>query len=737
MKKLYALITLTFTTTILLFASSGEDDPAVYLKRSNEPIRLDGELNEAAWFAGKPAKDFWLYFPSDTVRADLQTEIYMTYDDNNLYIAAKCYSQGNDYIVPSLRRDYRAGGNDNITFLLDPFNDRTNAFVFGMNPYGVTREALISNGGRGRDSWDSSWDNKWDGISKIHDGFWVCEIAIPFSTLRFTEGSKEWRFNSYRFDTQSSTNSTWMRIPRNEIIMDLAYMGKMIWEEPLKKPGSNISVIPYVSVNSARDFEAENGTSDFDYSVGGDAKIGVTSGLNLDLTVNPDFSQVEVDRQVLNLDRFEIFFPERRQFFLENADLFGRFGDSRINPFFSRRIGSARVEDENGDGLTIQNPILLGARLSGKLNNNWRLGLLNMQTADDDQYGLPGYNYTVAAVQRKLFSRSNVGIIFANKQATGDIENTEAYSEYNRVVGIDYNLSSANNRWNGKVFYHQVFDESEDGEKFAHGGRIQYRNRQYSFSWSHQYVGEGFDPEIGFVPRKDFFRMRQEARLFFYPEKGAINRHGPGLEVSHLFTPGFGRSDHSYELSWGFRLSNTGNARISVQNDYTYLFSDFDPTRTDSEPLAGEQGYTYTSVRGFFSSDRRKKLSYNLRPNIGEFFNGFRAGLGGSLTYRYQPLGQITLDFNYSYINLPDPHATASLFLIGPRIDVTFTKSLFLTTFIQYNNQIDNININARLQWRFAPVSDFFIVYTDNYLTDNFSVKNRAIVAKFTYWLNL
>ena len=716
-------------------ANNGDKSPPrMFVGRADTPVTIDGELNEMAWNKSRPAKDFWTVFPTDTMLAPAQTEIYMVFDDQNLYIGAKCYSKGKDYVITSLRRDYRAGGNDNITFLFDPFSDRTNAFVFGMNPYGVRREALISNGGQGRGDFDESWDNKWRGASKIHDGYWVCELAIPFSTLRFKENIKEWKFNSYRMDTQSNTRSSWHHIPQNQIIMSLAYMGSMEWEEAPKNNSSNIAIIPFVAGGINKNYE-EGTPANSNFSFGGDAKIGLTPSLNLDLTVNPDFSQVEVDQQVLNLERFEVFFPERRQFFLENADLFGSFGDRRINPFFSRRIGSARVIDQNGDESTIQNPILYGARLSGKLDKNWRTGLLNMQTARDDEYDLPSYNFTVAALQRKLFSRSNIGMIFVNKQALTDTDNEDFYQSYNRVIGLDYNLASSDNQWNGKAFIHRSFSPDQEDDAYAHGVQMEHRKREFSVTWAHQYVGEGYDAEVGFIRRKNYFRILPEAQLFFYPKKGIINSHGPGVELETLWTPGFGRSDHSAGLFWDADLRTTGSIRVTLQNEFTYLFEDFDPSRTDAEPLAGETGYNYTSANIDYRSDRRKKLSWDGEFTIGEFFNGNRYQIEGGLTYRYQPYGFITFDVSYSRLNLPT--VSTDLLLVGPRIDLTFSKNIFLTTFLQYNSQVDNFNINTRFQWRFAPVSDFFLVYTDNYVADNFTIKNRALVAKMTYWLNL
>ncbi len=712
------------------------DFPEATVVRVSEPIKIDGVVEEATWFAGKPATNFWENFPRDTVQADFQTEIFMAADDQFLYIAAKCYSSGKEYVTPSLRRDYRAGGNDNITFVLDPFRDRTNAFVFGMNPYGVSREALISNGGRDGGDFREEWDNKWRGDSKIFDGYWSCELAIPLSTLRFPADQQEWYFNSYRFDTQSNTRTSWNRIPRNQPIMSLAYMGRMFWEEPPVVKGAPLTIIPYLTGSVQRDFE-EGLPNDWSGNVGADAKIQVTSGLNLDLTVNPDFSQVEVDRQQVNLTRFELFFPERRQFFLENADLFSRFGFDDINPFFSRRIGVTR---DTSTGEAIQNSIFYGARLSGKLDNNWRIGLLNMQADKNDNQGLPSYNYTVAALQRKVGVRSNIGLIAVNKETFSNTfsDTLSEFSEYNRVLGFDYNLATPDNAWTGKTFFQYSFSPEQESTPFAHGVSLEHRKRKFAASYSHAYVGEGFNAEVGFVPRVNYFTINPEFRYFFYDTNGPFNQHGPGLRTQILWTPGEGRTDQATTLFWDFNLANQGGMWIGLRNEYTFLLEDFDPTRSDEAvPLPGRRGYNYSSASFFYRSDPRPAFSYRVDGRIGEFFSGNRYGTGLELTYRYQPFGQITLNVDYTYIDLPEPHASTGIFLIGPRIDLTFSRSIFLTTFLQYNDQIDNLNINARLQWRFAPVSDFFLVYTDNYGTEEFGVKNRALVAKVTYWLNI
>lgn len=723
--------------------------PEIQLHESSEKISLDGELNEAAWFTGQAARNFFQQFPADTSSAQAATEIYMTYDKEFLYVGIKCYAKKDDHVITSLKRDYSFFGNDNISVLFDTYNDKTNAFLFGMNPYGVRREAIISNGGRNFGDFLESWDNKWFGEAKIHEGFWVAEMAIPFKTLRFKDGGDEWRFNSYRFDTHDSEISTWSQIPRNQVIMNLGYMGKMKWDKPLKKSGANISLIPYTIAGLARDYtDPEQSKADFTKNIGGDAKIAVTSALNLDLTINPDFSQVEVDQQVTNLDRFEIFFPERRQFFLENADLFSSFGNTRVNPFFSRRIG---VGIDTATGQNFQNPILFGARLSGKINDKLRIGVLNMQTDKQEVNGLPGFNYTVAAVQKQVFSRSNLAFIFVNKDAVNASEAGGNFNPYNRVAGLEYRIGSEDNRWTGKVAHHQAFTPSDKKDKFMHFSQVEYLRRNYRLEAAFGYVGDGYEAEVGFVPRRDYVIWSPEFQLYFYPEKGPLSTHDIKVDYREILKvgndgntllPRWGLADRGVELTWNLSFKNTARSFVEVSYDKVFLFNNFDPTRLQSDGifLPAGNSYSYTAVSASYLSDQRKIFNFSIQPTIGQFFNGFRTGLAGEMGVRYQPYGSVSLAFSYNHIKLADPFVASDLWLVGPRIDLTFSKKLFLTTFIQYNNQIDNLNINARLQWRFAPVSDFFLVYTDNYLTDpfsQFSVRNRGIVAKVTYWLNL
>jgi hypothetical protein len=733
-------ITLVFVLASLLMLDLTAqllERPPVVVRRTNASIIIDGKLDEQAWFDAAPTSDFWLYFPTDSMLANTKTEIYMLFDDKNLYVAAKCYSKESNYIVPTLRRDYRAGNSDNVTLVIDPFNDRINAFVFGMTPLGVQREALISGGGQNTQDFSTAWDNKWYGEAGIHDGYWVAEFQIPFKTLRYNEGQMIWRFNSYRFDTQSNETSTWMNIPRNQLVMNLAFMGEMRWEEAPPKPGANVSVIPYTIGNSTRDFEKDEKAKS-NFNLGGDAKVAISSGINLDLTFNPDFSQVEVDAQVTNLTRFEIFLPEQRQFFLENSDLFGRFGAPDINPFFSRRVG---LSYDTTLQQNVPNPIYFGARLSGKIDENWRIGLLNMQTASDVQNGLPSYNYTVAAVQRKIQARSNIGAIIVNKETFQNLPEKSTFSQFNRVMGLDYNLASSDNSWTGKLFYHQALTSEKLSHQNAYAAALFRRKRSHRASIIYDHVGENFNAEVGFVPRKDFHRVISSGALLFYPNKGNFIQHAVGFESSFFFQPEFGRTDHSVSVGWQGDLKDFSNVELSMANDYIHLFKSFNPTRVDTAitkvRLLEPGDYYFTYLQGSYLSDRRKDFSVAIIPTVGQFFNGWRYALQGNFNFNFRPRASVQFNYNLNYINLPEGYDSRLLVLFGPRVDVTFTKSVFLTTFFQYNNQIDNINMNIRFQWRFKPVSDIFLVYTDNYYASDLQTKNRAIVAKLTYWLNI
>lgn len=735
------------TFLLLLYLSfagvlSAQDGIEVKVHRTNETIKIDGVLDEAIWVDNSTTPPFWQYAPNDSIYAEQQTEIKMAFDDNFLYISAKCYSKSDDYVVTSLKRDFRAGGNDNITFLIDPFNDRTNAFMFGTNPMGVQREGLISGGGANIRGFSTDWDNKWRCESKYEKDYWSTELAIPLSILRFNKDVKTWRFNAYRFDTQNNERSTWIRIPRNQWIFNLAFMAEMNWEEAPKSKSNRATFIPYVINNNNVDYEGD-GKWRNTINAGGDIKIPVSSGLNLDLTINPDFSQVEVDQQITNLSRFEIFFPEKRQFFLENADLFGSGGFRNANPFFSRRIG---ISTDTVTGDNILNTIYGGTRLSGKINDKVRIGVLDMIAAPDIENGLPTYNYNVISAQYKLWERSNIGIISVNKDA---VANRDLLTENltNRVLGLDFNLATSDNKWSAKSFIHRSFSDFETGKApWSHGTSIRYLKKAYNLRWDHQFVGEGFDAQVGFVPRKDYIAYNPSIELYFYKTESKLNRITTSFSLWSLYNTSFKLTDRIANIRVGLEYVNQSRLDFRLSNSFIFLTDNWDPTGTDSEELPADVSYNFTNLRFSYNSDRSKAFSYRVNSNLGQYYTGRRYGIGGSLNYRIQPLANFSLNYNYNVFDMPYLDGLRSTVILGPRIDLSFTKKLFLSGSLQYNSQSENSNLNIRFQYRYAPVSDLFIVYTDNYFTDldgvspnvvQFNSRNRALVLKCSYWLNI
>ncbi len=742
--KQFIVVIVFLSISISLFSQEKSQTPQVHINRATDPIKLDGKLDEESWLQAEPADDFFQFFPFDTSMAQAPTKILLTYDDRFVYIGARWYdNKDGDYVVTSLRRDYRSPGADGLAFLLDTYQDKTNAFSFGINPYGVQREGLIANGGTVGSDFSLSWDNKWYSEVTQQDDGWTAELAIPFKTLRYKSNKDRWNFNVYRIDSKENERSSWAFIPRNWRPYTLAYIGEMIWDEAPKTQGPNISLIPYAATDYYKNFETED-PRETNFNIGGDAKVAVTPALNLDLTFNPDFSQVEVDEQQTNLDRFELFFPERRQFFLENADLFGEFGSSDARPFFSRRIG---VAFDTATGVNVQNKILAGMRLSGNLSPTMRIGLLNMQADEIENINLPQLNYTVAVAQKRFTARSNISAIFINKQSfSGDFTDKllEEPTKFNRTAGVDLNLATNNNRLTSKIFYHRSFQSQDLDKQYAQGATVAYNDPNWTVEWNHLFTGENYNAEVGFVRRTGVNQISPTVTYRMYPTSKLINNHGPGMLFEKTWTGDINRSDQLFRTFYDFAFQNLARARVAVNYRYTYLFNDFDPTRSGSDPLPATSDYNYRNFFARYSSDPRKLFTYSLSTSLGQYFNGNRYQLNTEIGYRFQPYGNITMTFNYNRVSLPAPYATSNIFLIGPRLDLTLSRSLFITNFVQFNSQNDNININARLQWRFKPVSDFFIVYTDNYFysidddtINDFAPRTRALVFKLTYWLNL
>ncbi len=730
------LCVLTLLVSLTLCGQSSNKSFTV--KYVSEIPTIDGVLDEVIWKTADGAKDFQQYFPSDSLLAEQPTDIKMVYDDTSLYIGITVKSVGDEWIISSLKRDFRAGSSDNISLLFDTFNDGTNAFLFGVNPYGVRREALISGGGQDLRGFTTSWDVKWKGEAKIFEGYYTAELAIPLTSFKFREGETKWRFQSYRFDQQTNERSVWYKVPQNQLIFSLAFMGDMVFEKPLGRSRTPLALIPYINAITERDFDIDEGKSNV--KVGGDVKVAIGNGMNLDITINPDFSNVEVDDIITNLTRFEIGLPEKRQFFIDNSDLFGSFGGGRdANPFFSRRIGIAN----DTAGNSIENRILGGVRLSGKLNQNWRLGFLSIQTDDDLANEIASNNNTMLALQKKVFSRSNIGMFFINRQSFEDYDFVDRADEYNRVLGIDYNLASADNKWVGKFYTHKSFQPDDSKGNFSSGAFFGRNSRRFNVFTDWVYVDEDFSSDLGFIRRTDIIKGVAQFQKLFWPKSETINNYSFELFPVVTWRPklDYQKTDHEINFNANMELQDQSNFGIGFSNTFTYLTAEDDnfvpAGEEDGVPLPNLQGYDYNSVNLQYQSNRAQVLSYGLSSTIGRFFNGDRFSARASLGLRIQPKALISLVVNYDQISLPDPYPSANLWLVSPKIDITFSKSIFWSTLVQYSNQRDNLGINSRLQWRFAPLSDLFIVYNDNYFVNQFSPRFRSINLKFTYWLNI
>ena len=731
----------------------------LHIRKATGAIQLDGELDEPDWKAAQAAGHFKLNFPNDTAFSNFPTEAYMTFDGRNLYFAAVCYQPRSSYQVQSLRRDFPPGTTDAVNLLLDPSKDGLNGFVFGVSPFNVQREALIANG----EVMSFEWDNKWYSAVANYEDRWVVEIAIPFKTLRYSvaETGNSWGLQINRAKVQNFEVSAWAPIAFQFNPNNLAFAGRLLWDAPPPKPGANISLIPYAIGGGNVDYlrnenslEIEKKPFTWNRSIGGDAKIALTPGLNLDLTLNPDFSQVEVDRQVPNLSRFELFFPETRQFFLENRDLFAFYGFPDTRPFFSRRIGLAwnPVLERNE-----KVPIVAGARLSGKLTDKIRIGLLNMQTKQREWSSdtiLPAANFTVATVQHKVFERSIISAVVVNKQNFLKELSTEQrgdWQPWNRMAGLEYNLYSKDNRWEGEWYYHRSFspDQAQRGSTLA--SFLAYRDRYFTANLGYNRIDSTYSAEAGFVPRLGVQSFFPAAGLRLYPKKGWAAQHvtnyNVGVEGNLTYGLNGQHTDRDASFYFGTGFKDQGFLNLVAFNAYTYLFEPFDPTNLyqDGTDLLPVGGYTYSGFKAEYTSGTSYAWQGEVALTAGEYFNGSLFQVEGRLAYRKQPVGIFSVLYSYNHIRLPKPYASADFWLIGPRLELAFNRNVFFSSFFQYNTQANNFNINARLQWRFAPVSDVFLVYTDNTYAraipntpvQFFSPKNKAVVLKVVYWLNL
>jgi len=719
------LILSTFSYT---FTQNTNDKDFVYLlSKVTGEIKIDGIADESDWKTASIINTFVLNAPVDNAIPTQKTEVRLLFDASNIYVHAICYDDPN-YIIQTLKRD-AYGDSDEFSILIDPVGNKASGFGFGVNAMGAQTEVIIS-----PEDADGSWDNRWySGVTR-HNDRWELEMKIPLKSIRFKENISEWRFNLSRSDPGNNEVSVWAPVPRQFSFYDIGYYGTLKWPKAPVKEGGNISLIPYTSVR----YDKTGSDQESKIQVGGDAKIALTPALNLDLTTFSDFSQVEVDVQVTNLTRFNIFFPERRQFFIENSDIFSNFGQGADQVFYSRRIGL------NSSGQPI--PILYGARLTGNLSENLRVGAFNMQTYDNNTS--TGDNFSSFAFQHRVGSRSRIRGIFLNRQAweNGELSKTN----YGRNAGGDFLYSTKDGKIGASAGYIHSFKgeryQTQNGQLYggvAYNGQnfrgfinVQHVDKNYYSDMGFNGRIENYDPDSDKIFRIGYTNVSSMLEYYHYPKESKnVNYHWSGLEnFVWVNEGGSGLNEWYTRLRHFIFFKNTSALRFRLNNNFVRLIYPFEI----SSPALPKGDYNMTEFNIQYNSDNRTAWVWDIFGVYGQFYNGWKHTYRAGITYRAQPWGNFRLGVEHNDIRFPAPYSNRKITLGTAKAEINFSTNVFWTTFLQYNTQADNFNINSRLQYRFAPMSDVFLVYTDNYGIENtFTNKSRFVVLKLNYWLTL
>jgi len=699
------------------------------ITKAEKPVVIDGKLDDAAWTTANIGSDFWQKTPFFAAGADPRTEVMLTYNDTYLYVAAKCF-QKEEVIIQSLKRD-EYWDNDGIAIVLDPLNTRTNGFLFGVTAAGQQWDALRSSG-----DINSDWSNKWYSEVQIEKEFWSMEMAIPFKILRFSPDEKEWGMNFVRNHINDNEYHNWTAVPESFWPPDVAFAGALVFDEaPISKKG-NFNVIPFVtsSVNKLAGEEVK-----LSASAGLDARVSISPTLNLDVTFNPDFSQIEVDELVTNLTRFNIFLPEKRTFFLENGDLFADFGYSNVRPFFSRRIGL----DSRRNAV----PILYGARLTGNLNKTTRIGLMNIHSLESENS--LGQNQSAVSLQ-KNFGRSYVRGLFLNRQAFDKSEMVR--KDFGRNTSLDAGYVSNDGKVSAWGSMHHSFKPEVTGKTGFYTYGVEYTDPSWEIVAASAIVQENYFADMGFVQRTENYDAQRDTTIrvgftdniarFTYrirPKKGKITRHNISLTNVYYTNSDWSFNELFNEINYSVAFRNTAQFEVSTARNEIELLFPFGFV-SDGEPLPADR-YTFANVAASYSSDERKLIRYGLGGQTGGFYNGRLSQAEADINFRVQPWGNLGFGYQWNKLDFPDPYGKEIITALLAKLEIGFGRNLLWTTLFQYVDQNEFMGINSRLQWRFSPMSDVYLVYVDNYdvfdgLLSRNSVRtnNRAIVLKVNYW---
>jgi hypothetical protein len=670
--------------------------PAV---RVTDALKIDGLLDESAWSLAQPATDFLQEQPHEGEPASEKTEVRVLFDDKNLYIGIHAFDSDPAQInARELVRDASFSNDDKIEILLDTYHDRRNAFRFAVNPLGTQQDALITDEGR---DVNLSWDAPWISSGKIDESGWTLEIAIPLTTLRFKEGIESWGLNIARIIRRKNEENLWTSWQRSFGLERVSQAGELTGVEDLRRRRLR-EIKPYVS-GEWREGVPLVGANGFDAGARAHiglevAKLGITPSLTAEFTANPDFGQAEVDDQIVNLSRFSVFFPEKRDFFLENSGIF-LFGRQEENQaFFTRRIGLT------ANGAPV--PIDYGAKVTGKIGP-YNIGFLHVQTRKLGQastgLGIPRQQFTVLRVKRDILKRSYIGAILVNRQGA----TTVGGSSYNRVGGADAEFN-VTDHYKLKAFW---MGSATPGVRSSAGSsRIEsiFENDLYRFITVYEDVGAKFNPEVGFIERN---AIHQYFGQFAYKPRPKFIPHVQQMEFEtqiEYYTDRAGKlATRQTELSWDTVFKNSSEFFFRPIEDVDDVLTEPFQIRQGIVIPAGT--YHFNRPQVSFTSDLSKRIVFNLREKWGDFYSGKRYETSGGVTWR--PNAHLLLDLSESYnrVRLKEGNFSTSLF--AGRMNYNFSRKLLTSALIQLNSAARLSVVNVRLRYIYRPNSDFFIIY--------------------------
>jgi hypothetical protein len=688
----------------------------VVAARTDEAITLDGALDESAWRSAEPATGFVQSEPRQGEPASEATEVRVLVDRTALYFGVTCFDRDPDGIrAKSLRVDFAPADEDIFQILVDPFASSRDGFLFITNPHGAKRDEQISN--EGRES-NVSWDAEWDVRTRRHEGGWTAEIRIPLKSLRYDASqTRAWNVNFGRQIRRRNEIVHWAEIPRQLNIKQVSLAGELVGiDASAIDPGRNLLVTPYAVVNRTTGVRP-----DTDRDFGGDLKYGLTPGLTLDLTYNTDFSHVEVDQQQVNLERFRLSFPEKRDFFLENAGMFEIGSVTLISAptpedptvFYSRTIGLSL------DGRPV--PIIGGARLSGRLGQ-YGIGAMSIQTDRAEDQGPE--NATVVRVRRDVLTRSWIGGFFLNRQ--GPERDT------NRVFGVD-GLYRPTNELTFNSYFAQSRTTGIDGDDWALRLETFYNSRRWHLALAHANVQEDYRADLGFVLRTGVNASRVELRPRFRPwPESPIRDIQPVYNLRYVGDMSYDPLSRENTTGLDLYFSDGAFMRLRRRDYFERLAADF-AIRPGIVLETGDYLFTEHGVE--FTSDRSRALSGRALYYRGEFWNGRKTSW--DVSGQYRPTAHLTasLQFTQDAVDLPAGDFTANLLRL--RLQYAFDSRTFLDTFIQYNSERDRVTSNVRFNWIHRPLSDLFVVYTEERPTGGGRTEaDRIVSIKYTHLIS-